>query len=202
MTDSHPVAATWIKTHIKRSSYLASQVFLQALRLLDSTLVPSHTSTIPVSPTHQSHINLLLAKDTDPASLRTKVTSLLEEKLSLHKQLSPQIDNASIADSVSIDQALHNETSQNKNKEKFLLGNRLLDSKHQRSINIWRLFMTGVAEDGNLHLPVFTDPLLNGYYQATITENTRFTSAAMREHDQRGSSDTRDYLHKLISDSK
>jgi len=155
MTDSHPVAATWIKTHIKRSSYLASQVFLQALRLLDSTLVPSHTSTIPVSPTHQSHINLLLAKDTDPASLRTKVTSLLEEKLSLHKQLSPQIDNASIADSVSIDQALHNETSQNKNKEKFLLGNRLLDSKHQRSINIWRLFMTGVAEDGNLHLPQY-----------------------------------------------
>lgn len=48
----------------------------------------------------------------------------------------------------------------------------------------------------------FSDPFLDGYSQATITENTRLTSAAMREHDQRRSSDTRDYLHKLISDSQ
>jgi len=45
-------------------------------------------------------------------------------------------------------------------------------------------------------------PLSNGYSQSTIIENTRLTSAAMREHDQRRSSDTRDFLHKLISNSE
>jgi len=203
MTAYHPVAATWIRAHIKLSSSTASPVTLEALQRLDASLVPSPTSTIPVSPHHQPHINLLLANDSDPASLRAQVTDLLEEKLSLHKHHHPPVDNNSLAESLSIDHALQTDTSTaNKNKEKFVLGSRVLDAKHQRSINIWRLFMAGVADDGNLHLPVFTDPFLDGYSQSTITENTRLTSAAMREHDQRRSSDTRDYLHKLISDSQ
>jgi len=51
-----------------------------------------------------------------------------------------------------------------------VLGSRLLDAKHQRYINIWRLFMAGVADDGNFHLPIFTDPFLDGYSQSTKTE--------------------------------
>ena len=120
MVAYHPVAATWIKAHI--SSSLASQITLEALQRLDRSLIPSSTSTIPVSPNHQPHINLLLANDSDPASLRAQVTDLLEEKLNLHKQHHPQVENtSSIAESLSIDHILQNDTSAvNKNKEKLV----------------------------------------------------------------------------------
>jgi len=59
MVAYHPVAATWIRARIKVSSSPASQITLEALQRLDGSLIPSPTSTIPVSPNHQPHINII-----------------------------------------------------------------------------------------------------------------------------------------------
>ena len=198
----HPIAATWIRAHLRLISTPASHVTRTQLNLLDESLCPRPESLIPITTIHRPQLNILLASDTDPASLRTQVTTVLEEKLSLYKQTHPVQDLASVSDSLSLDPALQTDPSHPTNKDKIVIGGRSIDCKHQRSINIWRLFLSGIGDDHNLHLPLFTDPFLDGYCQSTITENTRLTSAAMREHDQRRSSDTRDFLHKLISDSQ
>ena len=202
LTAYHPIAAVWIQAHLRLISTPPAAVTMAQLSLLSENLLPASDSLIPITPNHKPHINLLLSGDTDPASLRAQVTTMLKEKLSLYKQSHPQLDANSVADSLSLEQQLVLESANPQNKDKIILGGRSIDSKHQRSINIWRLFLSGIGDDRNISLPTFTDPFLDGYCQSTITENTRLTSAAMREHDQRRSSDTRDFLHKLISDSQ
>ena len=198
----HPIAAVWIRAHLRLISTPPAAVTKEQLTLLGDNLIPDSTSTIPITLHHKPNLNLLLSSDTDPASLRAQVTTILEEKLSLHKQSQPQMDAMSITDSLSVEQQLGLEAANSQNKDKITIAGRSIESKHQRSINIWRLFLSGIGDDRNISLPTFTDPFLDGYCQSTITENTRLTSAAMREHDQRRSSDTRDFLHKLISDSQ
>jgi len=195
----HPVAETWLKAHISISQNPATMPTPTDITNLDQTLLPNESSTVPLSLSSQLHLNILMATDNDPASLRAQITTVLKEKLSIHKASLPQQDQPSIADTLSIDQPTPPNTTK---QDKIMVGDRAIDAKHQRSINTWRLFLSGVGTDGNLSLPSLSDAFLDGYSQSTITENTRLTSAAMREHDQRRSSDTRDYLHKLISDSQ
>jgi len=202
LTAYHPIAAVWIRAHLRHISTPPAAVTMAQLALLSDNLLPAPDSLIPITPNHKPHISLLLSGDTDPASLRAQVTTMLEEKLSLHKQSHPQMDSTSVADSLSLEQQLCLESSNPQNKDKIILAGRYIDSKHQRSINIWRLFLSGIGDDRNISLPTFTNPFLDGYCQSTITKNTRLTSAAMQEHDQRRSSDMRDFLHKLILDSQ
>jgi len=198
----HPIAAVWIRAHLRLISTPTAAVTKEQLTLLGENHIPDSTSTIPITLHHKPNLNLLLSSDTNPASLRAQVTTILEEKLSLHKQSHPQMDSMSVTDSLSLEQQLGLESANPQNKDKITIAGRSIESKHQRSINIWRLFLSGIGDDRNISLPTFTDPFLGGYCQSTITENTRLTSAAMREHGQRRSSDTRDFLHKLISDSQ
>jgi len=198
----HPIAAVWIRAHLRLKSTPPAVVTKEQLTLLSENLIPDSTSTIPITLHHKPNLNLLLSSDTDPVSLRAQVTTILEEKLSLHKQSHPQMDSMSVTDSLSIEQQLGLESANPQNKDKIAIAGRSIESKHQRSINIWRLFLSGIGDDRNISLPTFTDPFLDGYCQSMITENTRMTSAAMREHGQRRSSDTLDFLHKLSSDSQ
>jgi len=199
MQTYHPVAETWLKAHISISQNPATMPTQIDITSLDQNLLPNESSTIPLSPSCQLHLNILMANDNDPASLRAQITTVLKEKLSIHRASLPQPDQPSLTDTLSLDQPIPPTTTK---QDKIMVGDRAIDVKHQRSINTWRLFLSGVGTDGNISLPSLTDAFIDGYTQSTITENTRLTSAAMREHDQRRSSDTRDYLHKLISDSQ
>jgi len=94
----HPIVATWIRAHLRLISTPSSHVTAAQVNLLDKALYPKPDSLIPINTIHRPQLNILLASDTDPASLRAHVTTVLEEKMSLYKQTHPTLDAASVAD--------------------------------------------------------------------------------------------------------
>jgi len=83
----HPIAANWIQAHLRLLSTPNSPITKEQLSLLGDNLLRDSDSLIPITLSHRPHLNLLLSSDTDSASLRAYVTTMLKEKPSLQNHL-------------------------------------------------------------------------------------------------------------------
>jgi len=201
----HPVAHKWLQHHIAHATLPATNVTTGSLTVIDNNLLPTSPMQNHLHGNAQLHLNVLYEADQDISSLRKQILSALQQKIALNTTKHHGVPNEDIdshgqppTPSLLGDILLDNQTM----SDNFSIGGTSIEGKYRRPLNTWRLFLSSVGNDGNISLPVFTDAFLEGYSSSSITENTRILNSSMREHDRARSTNTRDYLHKLISDNQ
>jgi len=203
----HPVALSWLQYHISHNANKLSHTNYQTLQTLDDKLIPLNTTQTSLTTTPHLHLNVLYESDQDTSLLRNQINKALQQKIALNTR---KFHSSNTTDLSS--HSVHNQSSHTplgdisfdapSLQDSFSIGGTSIDGKYRRPINTWRLFLASVGDDGTITLPTFTDAFLEGYSSNTTSENTRTLNSSMREHDRARSLNTRDYLHKLITDTQ
>jgi len=201
----HPAAHTWLQHHIAHATLPPTTITADSLTAIDDALLPTSPMQIKIQNNPQLHLNVLYETDQDISSLRKQVLSALQQKMALNTAKHHGVPTEDLnshgptnAPSLPGDILIDNHTM----PDNFSIGGTSIEGKYRRPLNTWRLFLSSIGNDGTISLPVFTDAFLEGYSSSSITENTRILNSSMREHDRARSTNTRDYLHKLISDNQ
>jgi len=198
----HPAAKLWGLHHKFAFQNKNRLPTLDSLLDLSHSLVPPNYTSIKLRDTPKLSFQVL-QEDSSPRSPYSALSVALKAKIAFNisefKRLNPELTTPAHQTHGLQNPSLLSPSSSQPPAEPFALNGVSIDGKYRRPLSTWRLFLAHIASDSTIALPHFTETFLEGYSQSTASENARFFTSALLEHNQERSSNTRDYLKKLIS---
>jgi len=198
----HPAAKLWGLYHKFAFQNHTRLLTVPDLQALNASLVPPNPAQVDIVASPKL-VFQILQEDSSPQSPFAMLQEALNSKIALniseYKRLNPELATPG--------QRTHDTTRTTSSSvlgsqapsESFALNGIFIDGKYRRPLSTWRLFLAHFSQDSEITLPTFTENFLEGYSQSTASENARFFTSALLQHNQERSSNTRDYLKKLIS---
>ena len=208
----HPNAGKWIGIQIALTNKTISTCEKSKISDIDSTFLLSFTPSIPF--TLLSHISLQPLFDgggDDDMSLRSQVQASIDrhkksnqEQFYLeHPDLSPPVSPTTT--NTTTDLSLPSGGTENPipslltlKSDTFEINGVSVHKKYERALNTYRVALS-VVNESTVTYPTLGKEFLLSYSQASSQENSRYATAAMKEHDLERAEHTRDYLQRLVT---
>ena len=207
----HPDAGEWIDIQIALTKKIISTCEKKIISDIDSSFLPVFTPSIPS--TIHSHISLqpLFDGGDDTTSLRSQVQANIDRQKQLNQDRFylehpdvPHPASPSNGTPTTNDFTLHGEVTAappplpSSKSDTFTINGVSVHKKYERALNTYRVALS-VVNDTTVIYPTLRKEFLLSYSQASSQENSRYATAAMKEHDLERAEHTRDYLQRLVT---
>jgi len=209
----HEPTAEWLHFHTllaqDKAIVLSSTMITHISEMTEDNLVPVNPHDVPVLSYSNVMIHSLLDGANDPSSLRYSIDLAIEtrknENVALYKRTNPTAfpmpptpapalipqQPSPLLSPIAAPPA--------KQADTFLFQGVTLPNKYMRAIHTFQAML--VSTDNNSPvLPTLRKEFLQCFSQSSQQEATRYASLAMTEHDIDRSSNSRDYLLRLVTE--
>jgi len=208
----HTDAGEWIDIQVALAQKTISTCDKTTISTIDASYLPDFASSIPFSTDYQITLQPLFDGGDDPTSLRSQVQSRIDrtkqdnrDRFYLeHPDLSPptfSVGRKSKPNNLPLPEGTSDvspsQTSSTKS-DTFIIDGVSVHKKYERALNTYRVALSSVNES-TVTFPTLRKSFLLSYSQASSQENSRYATAAMKEHDLERAEHTRDYLQRLVT---
>jgi len=207
----HPDAGEWIDIQVALTNKSISTCKKSKISGVDAAFLPAFTTSIPFTLLSQISLQPLFDGGNDDMSLRSQVQANIDrrkksnqdhfylEHPEVENPTSPTTRNLPIDHSPpSPDTGNLIPSSSTLKSDTFEINGVSVHKKYERALNTYRVALS-VVNDSTVTHPTLRKEFLLSYSQASSQENSRYATAAMKEHDLERAEHTRDYLQRLVT---